>query len=56
MQKSIAKSLNTFVVIINKIINQGLQLNKAKNHNITSFCKDMWLNVEHFVKPGMKII
>lgn len=33
-QKSIAKSLDTSVATINKIINQDLQLKKAKKHNV----------------------
>ena len=50
-QKSIAKSLiNTPVAIIKKIINQDLELKKAKNIMFTSFCKGMWLNAEHFLE------
>lgn len=33
-QKSIANSLNTSVATVNKIINQDLQLKKAKKHNV----------------------
>ena len=47
-QKSIAKSLITFVAMINKIINHDLQFKKLKNIMFISFCKGMWLNPEYF--------
>ena len=53
-QKSIAKSLNTSVAVINKIINQDLQVKMAKKkHDVH---QGMWLNAGYFAETCMKTI